>query len=90
MLLQEHFHMFLQNFCTHSSSDMAEKCCENLKSHTIFITEQKHGIERQFYVEEFVFQMWALSEIWKVLTDAVMTHPILSAYGDKRKVHKYQ
>jgi len=33
-----------------------KKCCENLKSHTIFIAEQKHGIERQFYVEEFVFQ----------------------------------
>jgi hypothetical protein len=67
---------------------MAEKCCENLKSHTIFVTEQKHVIERQFYVKEFEFQTWELSEIWKDLTDAVMKHPILSAYGDKYKVNR--
>jgi hypothetical protein len=39
---------------------MAEKCCENLKSHTIFITEQKYGTERQFYVEEFVLLLLLL------------------------------
>jgi hypothetical protein len=64
---------------------------ENLKSHTVFIISTKNDIERQFYVEEFVFQTWALSEIWKVLTHAVMTHPILPAYGDiKHIVHNCQ
>jgi hypothetical protein len=89
-MLQEHFHMFLWNFWNHSPNNMAEKCCENLKSHKIFIVKQKHGIERQFYVEEYILQNWALSEIRKVLTDAVMTHPILYAYGNKHKVHKCQ
>jgi hypothetical protein len=78
--------MFLMNFWTHSPNAMTEKYCENLKSHTIFATEQKYCIDRQFYVEEFVFQTWELSEIWEVQTDAVMKHPILSAYGDKYKV----